>query len=196
MTMKTFALMSALYLTAVEQASPSSRPQFPGHEETEVETRARYADIASDIVRVAGEQPPPRGMSRADGAALLLAMAIGESGLSADVDNFDCYRESGWEARCDYGESRSLWQTKEICATRLDCARAAYRQLRASLGACASMVPEYRLSAYGSGRCQELKGAADRWKTFRSVQGRIHGHMHIILAKAVEEHGDIEAPST
>lgn len=175
--MKTFELLVSLFLSAQDHAPPTTRPVFPGHEETLEQTTGRYAEIAADIVRIVGEQPPPDGMSRADGAALLLGMAIGESGLSADVDSGRCYRGKGWEARCDHGRARSIWQTWEQCSTRLECGRIAYRLLRRSLAACRALPAEHRLSGYGSGRCQPLDGAAKRWGTVQAVRSSMWRHM-------------------
>ena len=170
-------LAASLFATALTHAPPETRTQFPGHDETVVQTRARYAGIALDIVRVVGEREPPAGLSRVDAAALMLALAIGESGLSADVDALDCYRGPGWESRCDHGQAHSIWQTWEPCDSRLECGRAAYHVVRGSLGACRNLEPRYWLSAYGSGRCQPLQGAADRWALYGRIRGQIHAGM-------------------
>lgn len=156
-----WVLSAALYFAPVE-----SRPQFKGYEETTDATRARYASIAEDVAEAAEENAKsPEDAKRR--AALLLAVAIGESGLSYDVDKGPCYRQGNWRTRCDGGTSFTLWQMKSATVDgqavhakhvagldkRKLAARAALRKILGSLGMCKKLEPKDRLSAYGAGRC-------------------------------------------
>lgn len=154
-----------------------SRPQFEGHEETPIETLARYESIAEDIAHVAQNNEPVRGLDRFQSAVLLAAMAVGESGLSRDVDLGPCYRGPGLEKRCDEGRSASMWQLQSVdkaavFANRKLAATIALERLRKSVNACWAMPPRWRLSAYGAGYCTKLPGAAKRFKLFTNMRGR------------------------
>jgi hypothetical protein len=177
-----WVLSAALFFAPVE-----TRPKVAGYEETADEARARYASIAEDIAAAAEEGAPPAGEAKRR-AALLLAVAVGESGLSYDVDKGPCYRKGNWRERCDGGTSFTIWQLKAVSidgehrharhvegvAKRKIAAKAALRKILGSLGMCKSLAPEDRLSAYGAGRCLEgHKGIRARWALFQRVLG--HG---------------------
>ena len=160
------ALVEWILSAALTFAPIATRPQFKGYEETQEETLARYRSIAEDIAAAASEGDG-KGRSPKERAALLLAVAIGESGLSADVDKSPCYREGGWKTRCDSGSSYTLWQIKQALidgklvygrdlqghAKRRDAARGALRKIEGSLSMCGKLPVEDRLSGYGVGRC-------------------------------------------
>lgn len=177
-----WVLSAALYFAPVE-----SRPQFKGYEETTDETRARYASIAEDVAEAAEEnaKSPEEAKRR---AALLLAVAIGESGLSHDVDKGPCYRKGNWRSRCDGGTSFTIWQMKGATMDgqffygkdlagldkRKLAAKAALRKILGSLGLCKKLPAEDRLSAYGAGRCLEgHKGIRARWSLYQRVLGHV-----------------------
>ena len=164
---------------ACTHAPPETRPRYEGHVESIGETIERYAEIAQTVVRVSDTEPPPPGFTRRQGAAILLGMAIGESGLARDADVGPCYRgANGTNKRCDSGRSVSMWQVwapvpfewrgemvdqERLFNDRELAARIAYQRIRVSLTACAKLAPAYRLSMYGSGECYEMEGAAVRW---------------------------------
>ena len=177
------ALADWVLLAALHFAPIETRPQFPGHEETREEAFSRYVSIAADIAAAAEERGGSEGEQRRH-AALLLAVAVGESGLSRDVDEGRCYRAGGWRKRCDAGTSWTLWQMKTGILQgqlvrgqalagfdrRRDAARAALRALLGSLGACAQLEAPDRLSVYGAGRCVAgLPSVRARWSLFGRV---------------------------
>lgn len=158
-------------------------PQFPAFEEAADAARARYASIAVDIAAAAeAESPIPGGLTDRAEAALLVAIAIGESQLSADTDRGPCYRGAPggrhW-GRCDHATSATLWQIKrgllwdgkrlsylELFTDRARAARIALRFARASLHTCRRLPAVDRLSGL-SGRCVEghagARGHYRRW---------------------------------
>jgi len=156
-------------------APPDKAWQAPSHPETVAQRKARYADIARDIAAVVKAAKPLPGLTRRQTAGLLLAVAIGESGLAADADLGPCYRarETG---RCDGGLAVGLWQTwvppvhqPVYWRDRQRAARLALQRLRLSMGACRRSAPRYRLAAYASGSCQSRagrRGSASRWGLF------------------------------
>lgn len=186
-TIATWCLAAALF-----HAPPETRPQFPGHEESVEQTRERYASICADIEAAATERPERPGfLSHRDRAALLLGLAIGESGLARDADLGPCHREGKWRSRCDGGRAATIWQlhatrdddseqtelgTHDLFADRRRAARVALRLALGSIGMCRKLPAEDRLSAYGSGRCLtgEYKGSSSvraRWRLFQRLRG-------------------------
>jgi len=177
-----WVLSAALTFAPIE-----TRPQFKGYEESREDAFDRYISIANDIA-AAAESNTTKGTPAKDKAALLLAVAIGESGLSLDVDRGPCYREGGFKTRCDSGTSFTLWQMKaaildgqpmsaaELVGTdkRKGAARAALRAILGSLGRCKSLPAEDRLSGYGVGRCiAGNKSVRARHKLFLRVLGHV-----------------------
>lgn len=171
-----WVLAAALHFAPLE-----TRPKFAGYEETADEARARYVSLAEDIAEAAEKSKGPDIPQ----AAMLLAVAIGESGLSFDVDKGPCYRKGGYRLRCDGGTSYSLWQLKagvvdgvaygghefQGLDKRKLAARAALRKLEGSLGMCKHLEPQDRLSAYGAGRCLEgHKSVRERWALYQRVR--------------------------
>lgn len=175
-----WVLSAALYFAPIE-----SRPQFKGYEETREEAFDRYISIANDIAEAAQENAKTEGGAK-QRAALLLAVAVGESGLSADVDQGPCYRQGNWKARCDGGTSFTLWQLKHALIdgelvrgklleghdNRKRAAKGALRALLGSLGMCKKLPEEDRLSGYGVGRCVTgNKSVRARWALYQRVLG-------------------------
>lgn len=169
-----WVLAAALYFAPIE-----TRPKFAGYEETHEEALARYRSIAEDIVEAAEKSPNADKWE----AAWLVTVAVGESGLSLDVDRGPCYRRGGYRSRCDGGSSFSIWQLKntpidgelrygyEFERNRKLAARAALKKIRGSLGLCKSLPENDRLSAYGVGRCVEgNKSVRARHALFEKVR--------------------------
>lgn len=162
------ALEEWVFQAALAHANPKFLPQFPGHEETLEQVHARYRAIASDIVAVTG--------NRKGSAALLLAFAIGESGLGHDADIGPCFQEidpktgRNWKGRCDGGRAAGIWQMHQVYDTKTgetitveqlfaDRQRAAtifHRLAAASIVRCQKQgfEPIDQLSAVGLGECK------------------------------------------
>ena len=144
----------------------------------------RYRGIASAIESTcASSKGPVR-----DCESLLVALAVGESGLARDADVGPCYRKGGWWRRCDAGKAASVWQAqahgfdlrvggdgKKITVARLFADRelAAWQALRVarnSLALCKHLAAEDRLSAL-SGRCHDGEGPwRARWRLWAKVK--------------------------
>lgn len=125
----------------------------PGWHETPAAREARYQAIAADVAAVVYEPGAPvlyaGPRARAHTAALLVAVAVLESGLAADVDLGPCYRgRDGRGPRCDRGRSASCWQIRlepgertregwtqaDLFADRRKAIRVALRLMRGSFG--------------------------------------------------------------
>lgn len=177
-------------LAALLAVHPIDRVPQIGGVESEEQTRARYREIAATIAEVAQEDPAiPGGLSDRDEAALLLAIAIGETGLARDADVGPCFRgvEGGasYASRCDRGRAASVWQvhgwrrpdgsvvtTAELFADRKLAARRDLVVARGSLWLCRKLglSAEDGLSAL-SGRCQiGLRSARSRWRLWNRIR--------------------------
>jgi len=122
---------------------------------------ARRVGIANAIGSVCSDAKSPRGC-----ASLLVAIAVGESGLARDADVGPCYRVGGYKTRCDSGRAASVWQVQpqgwdadgqpvtvaKLFVDRELAAGIALRVARSSLSRCKSGDPRDRLSGL-SGRC-------------------------------------------
>lgn len=159
-------------------APPDRLDAMPGWDETPAARAARYEAIAADVAAVVYAPDAvvlyagPR--ARAHTAALLVAVAVLESGLAADVDRGPCYRgRDGRGPRCDRGRAHSLWQVHDpaVQGDRRAAARAALRLMRGSFGVAAGMgrdrgwdaatVAAHRLDVYaGTGPAAHRLGAA------------------------------------
>lgn len=159
-------------------APPDRLDAAPGWDETPAARAARYDAIAADVAAVVYAPDAvllyagPR--ARAHTAALLVAVAVLESGLAADVDRGPCYRgRDGRGPRCDRGRAYSLWQVHDpaVQGDRRAAARAALRLMRGSFGVAAGMgrdrgwdaatVAAHRLDVYaGTGPAAHRLGAA------------------------------------
>ncbi|HEV8462117.1 MAG TPA: hypothetical protein VGQ38_15565 [Gaiellaceae bacterium] len=114
----------------------------------------RYAAIADDLAEVTHD---PRT------AALLVALAVHESGFRLDVDNATTLG--------DAGRSCGLWQLGSVdCQTtsRADQARIALARVRRSFRACSANDERFRLAIYASGSCdrgrRESAAVIDSWR--------------------------------
>lgn len=143
----------------------------PGWDESAEERTRRYESIAADLAAVVydpSERPAYDGpQARARTAALMLGVAIMESGLARDVDLGPCYRGlSGTGPRCDRGRAfcvmqvhadgvgrttREGWTGEELFADRRKCFRAALHLIRASFHHAAGADQTHRLDAYAGG---------------------------------------------
>jgi len=168
-------------LSLLTLALPPERiAAMPGWEETPAAREARYSEIAADVAAVVYAPDAvvlyagPRARART--AALLVAVAVLESGLAADVDRGPCYRgRDGRGPRCDRGRAFGLWQVHDpsVQGDRRAAARAALRLMRGSFGVAAGMgrdrgwdaatVAAHRLDVYaggGSSQAAHRLGAA------------------------------------
>ncbi len=172
--MDTSPVTAWLYALMVWAAPPdrfAAAHSFPGWQETVEARSARYRSIAEDLVATVydpAERPAFAGKNgRARTAALLLALAIKESGLAPDADRGPCYRgRNGQSQRCDEGRSACMlqirvgtgttpegWTREELFADRRKCLRAGLHRARRSVGACSREGPDFILNAYASGVC-------------------------------------------
>jgi hypothetical protein len=171
-----------LFAAALAFAPPDRTPQFPSHPETVEQRTERYQAIASDIFAVAFDPKAEAlpGLTRRQSAALMLAVAIGESHLAPDADLGPCYRKGKlWRTRCDSGWAVGIMQTRVHPAhqeayfnDRRKALRLGHQRLRQSLSMCRHLAPLTRLAAYGSGSCNRgKKGAAKRWRLYQTLLG-------------------------
>ena len=159
----------AWILSLLVLALPPDRVQaMPGREETLAAREARYLSIATDVAAVVYAPASPvlyaGSRARAHTAALIIAVAVLESGLAADVDAGPCYRgRDGRSMRCDSGRAHGLWQVHDpnVQGDRRAAARAALRILRGSFAAStgerdhawsAEERLSHRLDLYAGGR--------------------------------------------
>lgn len=147
--------------------------------ETRWEALHRYAEIARDITEAAREVDTHLG-DRSE-AALLLALAIGETHLAPDTDGRPCVLERD-ARRCDGNTSATIWQLKpkeldgrrlslaDLRADRALAARVALRFAAGSLSACRKLPAQDRLSGYGAGRCWiGLEGVRREWRLWGRI---------------------------
>lgn len=167
-------LLAWTFAALMHFAPPSNHDRAPWAEPRE-ESWRRYSRIAEAIVTVCErESKAPKSC-----AALLAAIAIGESGLARDADEGPCYRRGGYAKRCDAGKAASVWQCQaigfytvaEMFADREKAAEQALRVARSSLGRCGKLDARDRLSGL-SGRCIDGPGPwrarYDLWQTIRA----------------------------
>jgi hypothetical protein len=142
--------------------------------ESEADGRARYAEIAADIAAaVADEAPLFAGQfGRERTAALLVSVALFESGFRVDVDR--------GVTLGDHGASCTLWQLNlgrgridgfscgELAANRRKAAALALRAMRRSRAACPNLPIEDMLRVYASGSCE--RGARESAERVRFAQ--------------------------
>lgn len=162
-------------------APVASHDGRPWADDSHAHAHARYVGIAEAIDAACEDATAPRSCR-----ALLVAIAIGESGLARDADEGPCYREGAWRSRCDGGRAASVWQVHRHCASwdrergtcaawtevtdlfasRETAAKAALRQARWSLARCKD------LSGL-SGACVEgtrhARSAAARERLWRRI---------------------------
>lgn len=94
MTTAFHALLLLLHLAPLDRQTSA-----PWADASTAEAAVRYVEIATAIGNVCDrDSPHPETCS-----ALLVAIAVGESGLARDADIGPCYREGAYRARCDSG---------------------------------------------------------------------------------------------
>ncbi len=174
MTLVAWVLAALLHFAPVEKL-----PRFAGYEETPEQARARFASIAADIV--AAVEANKGTLSDRTEAALLAAVAIGESGLALDTDRGPCFRKGAYRTRCDSGLAATIWQlqavrwegqdlrAKDLFADRPRAARIALRAALSSLHRCRHLPAEDRLAALG-GSCKPSKSATARYRLWQRVR--------------------------
>ena len=150
--------LTAWVLSLLVYAAPpdryASQRTYPEATETAQERLSRYRDIAADVAAVASSEAKPRRE-----AALLIAVAVFESGLARDVDLGPCSPARIRAGGCDRGRSASLWQLRGYHpATRREAAATALRLIHRSLNACRALPELERLAAYATGRCDSATG--------------------------------------
>ncbi len=176
MSLREWALAALLHHWPVERV-----PVMPGHEETRVAMLERYEQIVDAVVLVAEEEPAvPGGLSDRSEVALLLAIAIGESGLAKDADVGPCFQGDGHERRCDRGRSASAWQVwasawklhpGDLFNDRTLAARIALRAARGSIALCRKKgLPAVDGLSALSGRCiRNLKPAQSHYHRWNAI---------------------------
>lgn len=181
MTLAQWVFLALLHFAPVEQI-----PTFEGFEETAEEARDRYLALSDAIAAAAEEDVRPTGLGQRDEAALLVAIAIGETRLSRDTDVGPCFRGRAggpYWSRCDHGRAASVWQLHrwdfegrrpqltELFADRGLAARMALHAATTSLWRCRALPAVDRLSAL-SGRCvvglEQARGHYRRWIRIRA----------------------------
>ncbi len=174
----TLPLYVHVFLAMLAHAPVERLPQFPGHVETLPQQLARYGEIAAAITDVCeGESRTPR-----DCAALLVALAWGESGFARDADVGPCRNDGAYRSRCDGGRAASVWQAhaygaddagpitvERLFADRRLAARQALRAARGSLRMCRHLAPEDRLAALG-GTCTPGKSQRARYRAWMTLR--------------------------
>ena len=139
-----WVLAALIWQAPPDRTAPAHARAWPSAAETVEARTERYGAIAADIAAAAVEEPEPR---RA--AALLIAVAVRESGLAPNVDAPTCSRERIARGYCDSGRARSIFQLQAAKpATRAEAARLALRALRRSQNACRGLPAGDTLAAY------------------------------------------------
>jgi hypothetical protein len=144
--------------------APPGRSRIKEAVETPEAGAARYAEIAREAAQVVfdpAERPMVAGpRARSQSLALLLSVALHESGFRRDVDLGlgPLARGSGTDSclmqiRVGKGQTPEGWAHADLVADRKKCFRAGLRLLRRSIGACRSLPPLDWLSAYARGQC-------------------------------------------
>lgn len=143
--------MSAWLLALMLVVAPPGRT--PSRETAEAGA-IRYAAIAEAVAAVVAEEPPLFGgrLGRERTAALLVAIAVHESGLRLDVDN-GTTRGEGRDVCLLQIRARSREEADEIAHDRRACLRLGLSFARRSMIACAASPLNERLGAYASGSC-------------------------------------------
>lgn len=161
MTLLAWTLAALLHF-----APPSMHDRAPWADASHDEARARYEHVARAIVAACSDSPRQR-----ECAALLAAIAIGESGIARDADVGPCYRVGSYRTRCDSGRAASVWQVQAwgrdpagntitvamLFDSRELAARQALKAARWSVARCGRKDARDRLSGL-SGRCIDGPG--------------------------------------
>lgn len=124
--------------------------------------RARYTEIASDIVSVVYDPEEQPLFSGADGRArtalLLASIAAHESTFRLDVEDGRARGDGGtsWcfmQLHIGSGKTVEGWTGPEVTADRKLCFRAGLHIARESFRMCIAQPLNEKLSAYASGQC-------------------------------------------
>jgi hypothetical protein len=166
-------------------SAPPGRSRLAGAEESPEDGRSRYAEIAAAVAEVVfdpGVAPLfPGDKGRLRTGALLLAIALHESGFRRDVDLGigPHARGSGVDScltqqRIGRGSTPEGWTHEDLVSDRRKCFLAALGKVKKSLNACRMLPLEDRLAAYASGRCTAGRAASRaRMKTAEQFAARI-----------------------
>lgn len=144
--------------------APPGRSRIKEAVESPEAGAARYAEIAREAAQVAfdpTERPLVVGpRARSHSLAVLLSVALHESGFRRDVDLGlgPLARGSGKDSclmqiRVGRGTTSEGWSHSDLVTDRRKCFRAGFRLLRQSIGACRNLAPLDWLSAYARGQC-------------------------------------------
>lgn len=174
MTLAEWTLAALLHF-----APPELQARNPWADPSVEEARKRYQEIAQTIAAECADTKSQRSC-----AALLSAIAIGESGLARDADLGPCYRKGAHQTRCDSGAAASVWQVhahgfdargeditiKRLFAERALAAWLVHRIARGSLARCGNLPEEDRLAGLG-GSCKPSKSARARFHLWKKIEG-------------------------
>lgn len=163
-----------LLRVALELAPYEKAPQFPGHEEQPWQRRDRVAQIAKAIALRVDLEPALDGLTKAQSAALVLALAVEETELALDADEGPCFRGvwqgRSWAWRCDGGLAVGVLQIHvplrdraEYFAHRGKVLAVGYRHLRRAL--LAKCRPDDRLAVLARG-CRDARSVLGSRKVF------------------------------
>ena len=97
------ALIAWTLAALLQFAPPERHERAPWADPSPAYALARYTGIAVAIADVCDG-----ARSERDCAALLSAIAIGESALARDADEGPCHRLGGYRTRCDSGAAASV----------------------------------------------------------------------------------------
>ncbi len=161
MSLSVWALAALLHFAPL-----SNHDRAPWADASHEAALQRYEHIARAIVTACSDSPKQR-----DCAALLAAIAIGESGLARDADEGPCYRRGAFRTRCDSGRAASVWQVQawgrdsagdpitvaKLFASRELAAKQTLKMARWSVARCGKKDSRDRLSGL-SGRCIDGPG--------------------------------------
>ena len=159
--------------------------------------RARYTEIASDLVAVAydpEEQPLFSGPDgRAKTALLLASIAAHESTFRADVEDGRARGDGGtsWcfmQVHIGVGKTVEGWTGADVTSDRKLCFRAGLHIARESFRMCIAQPVTEKLGAYASGQCG--KSPESRQMVSRVVAYSQHHAMSDTHLAYVENSGE------
>lgn len=155
-------------------APPEAHEKAPWADPSRAHALARYRAVAEAIVSVCDSKSC---------AALLVAQAVGETGMARDADEGPCHRAGSYRTRCDSGRAASVFQAhafasdkdgQKITKERLfkDRALAAWHVLRIARGSlrqCRHLPAQDRLAGLGNSKCKRSDAATKRWYLWQTV---------------------------
>lgn len=181
-------ITAAVLFAVIEGFSPSSyaakQNHLPGWWETVEERKERYSTISEDVVEVLKENGSIPGFTRAESAAMVLAVMAHESGFARDVDLGPCYRGND-PSKCDFGRAVCLmqvhtgektpegWTFDDVQHDRRKCIKRGLSSIKMSWKTCSHLGEQYRLAGL-SGSCDRgHKGAKEIWDLYRIASNKI-----------------------